>query len=266
MMDLGRPRQAGHHFDKALNFMTGDFGPNHERSANTLVMRGSALRALNLYAEALESVTSALDIYGDVTRGVSEDAGRVLATLGAIFAEAAEDDGVYEWQRASLRELAGNWLQTALTGSQDGYGEDHPITGGLHRALGQIREAQGAHGDAQSHFEHAESCRESNLWDADAGAAATINRVGRSLIEWGLYDEAQAYLERVLEIRVDVLEEQSFVTSQSFFNLGALFQLRGWNGQAREMLQRALDIRSDVCGETHPATELVRENLRLLDG
>lgn len=266
MLDLGRPRQAGPHLDKALHVMTDEFGQNHERSANTLVMRGSALRALNLYAKALESVTSALDIYGDVTRGVSEDAGRALATLGAIFAEAAEDDGVYEWQRAPLREMAGNWLQTALTGSQDGYGEDHPITGGLNRTLGQVREAQGAHGDAQSHFEHAESCRESNLRDADAGAAATINRVGRSLIEWNLYDEAQAYLERALEIRADVLEEQSFVTSQSFFNLGALFQLRGWNEQAREMLQRALDIRSDVCGETHPATELARENLRLLDG
>lgn len=266
MMDLGRPQQAGPHLDKALNVMTGEFGQNHERNANTLVMRGSALRALNIYPEALESVNSALDIYGDVTMGVSEDVGRALTNLGSICAELAEDTGVYEEQRAPLREMAGGYLQAALAGSESGYGEDHPVTGGLHRALGQVREAQGTHGDAQSHWERAESCRRSNLRGADAEAAIAINGAGRSLIEWSLYDEAQSYLERALAIRVGVLGEQSFVTSQSLFNLGALFQLRGWNEQAREMLQRALDIRSDVCGETHPATDLARENLHLLDG
>lgn len=56
------------------------------------------------------------------------------------------------------------------------------------------------------------------------------------------------------------------VCSTILFKLGALCQLRGRDEQARPFLERALDVRKNVCGETHPATELVRENLRLLGG
>jgi len=266
MMDLGRPRQAGPHFDSALGIMEGEFGENHERNAGTLVMRGAALRALGHYPHAVKSVRSALDIYGDVTRSAPPAVARALANLGSIFAEWAEEDGTLSVeQRAQLREIAGGSLQAALTGSEHGYGEDHLMTGGLNRALGEVRGAQGAAEDARRHREQADTCRRLNLRGKDAEAAVAINEAGGALVPSGLYDEAQAYLERALAIREGVLKERNFATSTSLFKLGILFQLRGRDSRARQYLERALAARSHVCGVDHPATEVVRDNLRLLE-
>ena len=105
-----------------------------------------------------------------------------------------------------------------------------------------------------------------NLRGTDANAALAIDRAARSLVNWGLWDEAQAYLERALAIREDVLGERDFDTSTSLLKLAVRFQLTGRGGQARRLLERALAVRADICGDTHPATEIVRENLRLTEG
>lgn len=265
LLDIGRPRHSGPHCDSALSILGSEFGQNHERNAGTLVTRGAALRALSIYPDTMDSVKSALDIYGDVTTNAPPEAVRAMANLGSILAELAEDGGVYEEQRAPLREMACNWLQVALAASEGGYGEDHPITGGLNQALGSVREAQGATEDARVHREKAEACRVANLRGTDAEAADAINEAGRALMDWGLYDEAQAYWERTLEIRENVLGECSFGASTSHFNLGILMQLRGLNERSRPYLQRSLTIRANICGETHPATEMVRENLLILE-
>lgn len=264
-MDLGRPRQAEPCFHKASNIMTGEFGRNHERKAGTLVARGQALWALGREPEALDSIKQALDVYREVASGPSEDADRAFANFGCLHAEIAEHRDVYECQRAPLRENARCYLQLALNGVERGYGEDHPVTGGLNRALGKVHEAQGAGSEARNHLQRAAACCNAYLSGTDEEAAGNLNRWGKVLVEWGLYDEARAYLERAVEIRLGVLGEHDFRTSNSFFKLGVLFQIRGQNEHALEALQRALDARAAVCGEDHPATELVRENLRLLD-
>jgi tetratricopeptide (TPR) repeat protein len=266
LMDLARPRLAGPHFDTALSILGGEFGQNHERNAGTLVMRGAALRALGRYTEAMTSIQGALDVYDNVTKTAPPEAGAALSNLGAILAEVAEHDRVYEEQRAPLREMARNWLEIALAASERWYGEDHPKSGGLNLALGAVRDAQGAAEVARVHRERGEACRRSNLGGTDAEAAGAMNGAGRSLMVWGLYDEAQAYFERALEIRVDVLGERSFGASTSHFNLGILLQLRGRKEEASRHLKRSLAIRAAICGKTHPATEIVRENLRMLDG
>jgi tetratricopeptide (TPR) repeat protein len=265
MMDLGRPRLAGPHLDSALEIMRGEFGENHERNAGTLVMRGAALRALGLYLEAAASVRCALDVYEAVGMATTPAAGGGLSNLGSIFAELAEAEGVYEEQRPQLREMAAGWLLAALVGSEHGYGEDHPITGGLNRAYGTVRDAQGADEEARHHRERAEACRRLNLRGQDSEAAIAINEAGGWLVNWGLYDEAQVYLGRALAIRESILGGRTFDTSTSLFKLGILFQLRGRDAWARDYLERAWAARSDVCGEDHPATEIVRDNLRLLE-
>lgn len=266
LMDLGRPRQAGPHLDNALDILGGAYGQDHERNAGTLVVRGAALRALGNYPYAALSVRSALDIYRDVTGTAGPAVGAALANQGVICAEwASEDRTRSAEQRAQLREMAIDLLGAALMGSEQGYGQEHPMTGGLHGALGMVRDAQGATVDARRHRERAEECRRGNLRGADADAAVAIDGAARLLTSWGLYDEAQAYLERALTIREGVLGRGDFDTSTILLKLGILFQIRGRDEQARWHLEWALDIRADICGENHPATELVRENLRLLD-
>lgn len=268
MMDLGRFRQAGRHLDRALDIMVGEFGEGHERNAGWLVARGSALRALGNWPLAVLDVNRALGIYrGIVTKTVPAAVARALASLGSTAAEWADEDGTLTAERlAQLHEMAGGSLETALDGSEHIYGAEHPVTGGLLRALGAVREAQGAAADARRLRERAEACRRLNLRGTDAEAAVAVDRAARSLADWGLWDEAEAYLERALAIREDVLGERDFDTSTSLLKLAVRFQLTGRGGQARPHLERALAVRADICGETHPATEIVRENLRLLEG
>lgn len=262
MMDLGRCQRAIPHLESALTTLVGEFGENHERNAGTLVMLGSALRAMGDRMQAATSVTRALDVYEIVVVTASPAVSKAFANLGSIIAEEVELEGTLA--DTQILELASGLLRMALTGSEGGYGEDHPMTGGLVRALGAIREAQGAVDDARRYRERAEACRRLNLRGGDAEAAGTISEAARSLMGWGLYDEAQAYLERALTVREDILGELNFDTSTSFFELGILHQIRGSDAQARQHLKRALDIRAIACGQTHPATELVRENLSLL--
>lgn len=265
LMDLGRPRQAGPHLDSALSILGGEFGENHERNAGWLILRGAALRALGADPEAAESIRRALDIYDSVGMGDTVNAAGAIANLGALLAELAEEDGVYEEQRAPLREMAGGWLQGALTGSAQNYGDEHPLTGGLHGELGRLRDAQGATQDARRHWERAEACRQRNLQGADVEAAAATDAAAGWLIHWGLYKEAQVYLESVLVVRRDVLGERDFDTSTSLFKLGILFQRRRLDAQARSYLEQALALRERVCGRNHLAAEIVRDNLSLLD-
>jgi tetratricopeptide (TPR) repeat protein len=268
MMDLGRFRQAGRHLDSALNIMVGEFGEGHERNAGWLVTRASALRALGNWPLAAMDVNRALGIYrGIVTRTVPAAVARALANYGSIVAEWANEDGTLSAGRlAQLREMAGGSLETALDGSEHIYGAEHPTTGGLLRALAAVREAQGAAADAHRLRGRAEACCRLNLRGTDAEAAVAVDRAARSLADWGLWDEAEAYLERALAIREDVLGERDFDTSTSLLKLAVRFQLTGRGGRARPHLERALAIRSDICGEMHPATEIVRESLRIPEG
>ncbi len=267
MMDLGRFRQAGCHLDRALDIMVGEFGEGHERNAGWLVTRASALRALGNWPLAVLDVNRALGIYrGIVTKTVPAAVARALASLGSIAAEWADEDGTLTAGRlAQLHEMAGGSLETALDGSEHIYGAEHPTTGGLLRALGAVREAQGAAVHARRLWERAEACRRLNLRGTDVDAAVAIGRAARSLMDWGLWDEAQAYLERALAIREDALGEWDFDTSTSLLKLAVLSQLSGRGGQARRHLQRALAVRANICGETHPATEIVRENMGFLE-
>lgn len=152
-------------------------------------------------------------------------------------------------------------MNTAVKAAGDGCGEQHPVTGALHRVLGSIKEAQGAPDDTRDHREKAESCRRYNMKGTDLRAASTMQAAGSTLMSWGLYDEAQVYLEGALNLRANVAGEQDFETSKTLCQLGVLFQLQGNDAQARQYFERALSARAQTCGAEHPATRIVRENL-----
>ena len=217
------------------------------------------------YPQAMSSLGSALDIYKNVSRTLPPRAADALANMGAMFKEWAEENKTLPApERAQILEGASVYLHAALNGSEQMYGEGHPMTGGILRVLAGVCDAQGHTEDGRRYRERAEANRRGNVEaeDADAGA---LNTHGTSLIGQGLYDEAHTYLERALRIRKVALGDQDFDTSTSLLKLGILFQLWGRDGRARPYLERALSVREQICGESHPATKLVRENLGLLD-
>lgn len=267
LMDLGRHGEAGGHLVSALEILSNEVELAHERNAGTLVTLGRALRALPDYPEAVRTINSALTLYMNIGRTYSADSARALANVGATYMEGAEEDQTLSAsQRAHVLAQANGALHGALNGAEHMYGEGHPITGGILRVLAEVCEAQGDAENGRRYRERAEANRCANLELEDADGASALNAHGTALTGQGLYDEARAYLERALSIREKSPAERDFDISTILFKLGALCQLRGRDEQARPFLERALDVRKNVCGKTHPATELVRENLRLLSG
>ncbi len=266
MMDLARHREAQPYLERALRIMVGEFGINHERNAGTLVTFGAALRADGNHSQAVSRLMSALDVYKNISTTLPPAAAGALANVGALFPEWAGEAGAPPApNRAQGLEGASVYLHAALDGCEQMYGEEDHRTGGLLRALAEVCDEQGNTEDGRRYRERAEASRRANFAAEDADAAGALSAQGTSLMSYGLYDEAQAYLERALGIREEAMGEWDFDTSTSLFKLGILFQLRRRDAQARPYLERALAVRMEVCGERHPATELVRENLTLLD-
>lgn len=266
LMDLGRHGEAGSYLTRAAEILADEVDLAHERNAKTLILIGRALRAEKDHPMAAATLRSALAIYENISVRPPPVAASALSNLGAVLAEWAEHDGALSApQRAQLLEGSSGWLRAALDGFEQMHGEGYPATGGILRALAGVCDAQGYTEDGRRYRERAEANRGANFEPEDGDAASVLNRYGTSLKGHGLYDEALAYLKRALSIREEVLGEQDFDTSTSLLKLGILLQLQGHDEEARRYLERAIDVRADVCGQLHPATELVRENLRLLD-
>jgi tetratricopeptide (TPR) repeat protein len=264
LMDLGRHEEARLHLASALEILADEVELAHERNADKFVNVGRALQAQGDYPGAVSSIESALVIYVNIGRTYSPAA--TLANVGAAYKEWAEKDQTLSASRRGwiLAQASGS-LHGALNGSEQMYGEDHPVTGGILRVLAGVYDAQGHSEDGRRFRARAEANRQGNIQGEDADAASTLNAHGTSLTGHGLYDEVHAYLERALRIRENTLGEGHFDTSTGLLKLGALHQLQGRDAEARLYLERARDIRANVRGETHPATELIRGNLSLLD-
>ena len=266
LMDLGRYREAEPHLMSALEILTGEFGPDHERNASNLILIGQVLRAEENYLMAAARLRSALAVYENVSVSTPPVAVSALANLGAVLAKWAEHDGALPApQRAQFLEDSRGWLGAALNGSEQVYGAGHPMTGGILRALAGVCDAQGHSEESRRYRERAEANRRANF-DAEDADDNSLNRHGTSLMDDGLYDEAHAYLECALRTREGTPGERQFDISTSLLKLGVLFQLQGRDEEARSHLERARDIRVSICGEDHPATELLKENVALLDG
>ena len=80
--------------------------------------------------------------------------------MGTMFKEWAEEEGTRPAQeRAQVIEGASVYLHAALNGSEQMYGEDHPMTGGILRALSAVCDAQGHTEDGRRYREGAEANR-----------------------------------------------------------------------------------------------------------
>jgi tetratricopeptide (TPR) repeat protein len=266
LVELGRHEEAGPYLSSALKLLADEVELAHERNAGTFVNLGRVLRAQGDYPLGVSTIESALRIYMNIGRTYSGASARALANIGAAYKEwADEDQTLSALQRAQILDQASGALHGALNGFEQMYGEDYPTTGGILRALAEVCDAQGDDENGRLYRERAEANRRVNFEADNAAAASALNTNGSSLMAHGLYDEAQAYLERALGIREGVLGEQHFDTSTSLLKLGILLQIRGRDVEARPYLERALAARVEVCGGDHPATALVRENLALLN-
>ena len=168
-------------------------------------------------------------------------------------------------KREETLRSARECLEEALTLSEGLYGEESPITGGILRALAGVAYVEDRQEDEVSYRERAEAIRQKALATVDLDTVDDLDKVAKALGERGLYEEALVYQERSLELRSQTLEERSFEAARSLFNMACLLQLQGRDAEARSYLEQALAACEEVPGECEPFTELVQENLTILD-
>lgn len=267
LMDFGRYRKASPCFERALRIYERDLNDvRHVWHAGNAMRLGWALRAQKDYRRAWARMARALDIHKQVLGEDNADTAKNLMNLGALFKEQADlDESLSATKREEVLGSARECLEEALTLSEGLYGEEHPITGGILRVLDGVAYLEDRQEDEKSYRERAEAIREKALATADLDTVDELDKAAKALGERGLYEEAIVYQERSLELRSQTFEERSFEAARSLFNMACLLQLQGRDAEARSYLEQALTACEEVPGECEPFTELVRENLTILD-
>lgn len=80
----------------------------------------------------------------------------------------------------------------------------------------------------------------------------------------GLFEEAELYGRRALELRRAASTGQNLDVAQAELDIGLLLLLVGRGSEAERHLQKALDSREDTLGPEDPATDLVKNCLAYL--
>jgi tetratricopeptide (TPR) repeat protein len=263
-MDLGRPLEAAPSFLRALEIYEHLEETEHEHYAKTSMALGTALRLLGYYRDARNRLERALRLHRQVLREDDPQIAKPLILLGALLAEQADcGEAPPAAQRREILDAARGYLEEALGLLEQFWGEDHPLTAGVLAVAANVAEAEDRQYDASSRRRVADAVRAAVLTSADADFLAEGANIFASR---GLYDEAELYGRRSLELRRAAAEDGTLDVAEAEFALGRLLQLRGRDPEAAEHLQQALDLGEAILGEYHPETELVRACLTYLWG
>ena len=90
------------------------------------------------------------------------------------------------------------------------------------------------------------------------------NSLGIVAHKQGEYEEAKAYYQKALKIRVSKLGEDHVDVATSYNNLGIVAADQGEYEEAKAYYQKALKITVSKLGEDHPHVKQTKRNLALL--
>lgn len=267
LMDLGRHREASPHFERALRIYEEDLNDVHQfRYAGTAMKLGSALRAQKDYQGAWTRLEQALTIHREVLREGHDETAKNLINLGTLLKEQADcDKSLSSAERAEALGATRGYLEEALTLSENLYRKDHPIIGGILQVLAAVACAENRREDERSCRERAEEIRERILATVQATTVDNLDKGANALGERGLYEEAVFYQQRSVQVRTETPGKRSLNVATSLFQLARLLQLQGRDEEAAPYLEQALAACEEVLGKGDHLTELVRENLTVLD-
>nr|WP_293074459.1 tetratricopeptide repeat protein [Moorena sp. SIO3H5] len=101
-------------------------------------------------------------------------------------------------------------------------------------------------------------------WLRDEDLPSLLTVLGKFYDDQGIYDQAEPWYEKCLEITRSRLGEEHTDVARSFNNLGLLYWLMGRYDQAKPLSQKALEIRKELLGQNHPDVATSLNNLGLL--
>lgn len=266
-MDLGRPAEAAPSFRRALDIHEELDEAEHESYAGTSMALGAALALLGDYRNARARLERALGVYRGALREGDPRLVRPLVLLGAVLAGAALDGLPGDAERQEVLCAAREHFDEALDLLETAHGEDHPLTASVLGAASRVAEGEGRGEDASSLRERTETTREAVLrWAQAEPDAEFLYRWADAFGSHGLYEEAEIYGRRALEVSRSAGPDGGPGIADAEFALGRLLQLLGRNPEAERHLEEALSIRQAILGRRDPATQLVTACLAYLRG
>lgn len=263
-MNLGRAQEAAASHRRAQRIYEDLEETEHERYANVSMAYGAALGLLNAFDGARDHLESALCINKQVLQEENTRIVKNLILLGALLAgEAARGGGPTAVDKREILDAARGHLQEALDPLNQLWGRHHPLTAGVMRVAAKVAEAEGRYADASSLRAGADAIRGAVLRYADADFVSEGVEIYAAR---GLYDEAELYGRRALDIRRSAAAGGSLEVATAEFALGRLLQLLGRDAEAAEHMEQALFLREAILGEGQPETEIVRDCLSYARG
>ena len=258
-MDLGRPAEAAPSFRRSLSIREDLDETEHEKYAGTSMALGAALALLGDHQNARARLARALCVHRRALREGDPRLVRPLVMLGAVLADAALDGAFGDTGRREALGEARERLDEALDLLVTEHGEDHPLTAAVTGVAARVAAVQGRREDASSLRGRAEATRGAVLrWAAAQADAEFLSGWADSFGSHGLYEEAEIYGRRALELRRSADADGGPGVADAEFALGRLLQLLGRDAEAAKHLEEALSIREALLGEREPATELAR--------
>lgn len=245
-MDLGQPHQAATNYRRAVDIHEDLEETENEAYANYAMELGTALRLLEDFEGARSSLESALRIHKLVLPKKDTRIVKNLILFGTLLAGEAvrERKSAGEQQRETLN-AARERLDEALDHLRQEWGEDYPLTAGVMRSAADVATAEDRQEDAEPLRARAEAIREDIFQEADAGF---IGESLKSLAVRGLFEDAEIYGRRALELRRAASEGESLEVAQAELDLGLFLLLVGRGSDAERHLRKALNIREEILG------------------
>jgi tetratricopeptide (TPR) repeat protein len=300
MIDLEQYEDAWPYLQEALEVYGKVKGPGHLDNARPLWRMGSLLRREEKYAEAQPLYERVLKIreaaLGQENRYVFEsldELGSVLAQQGAfeesqpyferalefsqrLYGENHPDTAMTLNKLASVLaeqqkyEEAQPFFERELAISDKIMGPDHPQTAQCLDNLANVLCHQDLYADAQPHLERAVEIKV--FGDDYLGAAISMNNSAYLLQSMGMTSQDSSLLARALmyqQLALAIFERELGdnhpYTARLLYFTAVSLQMLGRFDEARPYMVRSLAACENVFGTDVPFTEMIRENLRLLD-
>lgn len=259
MMDLERYEDAWPYLERALQVSETVMGSDHLDNVGPLVKMGFLLRREGKHAEARPYYERALKIRENALWPEHRDVVGNLHQLGMLLVE------------QESYEEAQPYLERAAEINDQALG-DHPDTARSLDSLGNVLAAQEAYERARSVHERALAIYEQALGEHPSTAismnnlAQVLQRLGLSKRDPTYFEKALGYQQRAITIFEATSGDNHPHTATTLHATAMSLQALGRLQEARPYVARSLSACENVFPLGYPFTEMVRENLRLLNG
>ncbi|MBV6395288.1 MAG: hypothetical protein HFACDABA_00863 [Anaerolineales bacterium] len=212
-------------------------------------LKGNALRHLARYAEAEETLRSALDYAIENFGETHEETSAARNHLGILYKYTGNFDEAERLYRAALGYLPD---------------KESSLAAALYHNLGGLAHARGDFAGGEADARKAWEINRRLLGEdhpttlADAAAyAGVLDGLGR-------YEESEPIYRRALEAFERIYGPEHYEIVVNLNNLANVRYARGDSAEAEELFRRSLAIKEKTLGTNHPDTALTANNLGVL--